>query len=195
MSIEVSKNIRKLFNLDKQIIFAAAQSLTEVAKEAQTGIVADFAGNKTFTARGKWYLPGNKFGIKVKFARKNDLESGVKTAADWLTLHETGGVKTPQGHHLAVPTHNVRRTKRQIITRSQRPKNLKRSFVIQTRSGPVLFQRRGKKKIVALYDLEPKVNIKRESTVIEPTRRIVQRRFDQIFEKNLANAVRTAKVD
>lgn len=193
MSIEVSKNIRKLFNLDKQIIFAAAQSLTEVAKESQTAVIADI--EQTFTTRGKWYLPSNKFGIRVKAAKKNDLTSEVKTAADWLALHETGGTKTPQGKHLAVPTDNVRRTKRQIITRSQRPKNLKRSFVIQTASGPVLFQRRGKKKIVAVYDLEPKVKIKKESTVIEPTRRTVQQRFDAIFEKNLAKAVQTAKVD
>jgi hypothetical protein len=193
MSIEVSKNIRKLFNLDKQIIFAAAQSLTEVAKESQTAVIADI--QQTFTTRGKWYLPSNKFGIKIKAAKKNDLTAEVKTAADWLSLHETGGTKTPDGRHLAVPTENVRRTKRQIITRSQRPKNLKRSFVIQTASGPVLFQRRGKKKIVALYDLEPKVKIKKESTVIEPTRRTVQQRFDRIFEKNLANAVKTAKVD
>ncbi len=193
MSIEVSKNIKKLFNLDKQIIFAAAQSLTEVAKESQTAVIADI--EQTFTTRGKWYLPGNKYGIKIKAAKKNDLTAEVKTAADWLTLHETGGTKTPQGKHLAVPTDNVRRTKRQIITRSQRPRNLKRSFVIQTASGPVLFQRKGKKKIVALYDLKPKVKIKKESTVIEPTRRTVQQRFDRIFEKNLANAVKTAKVD
>jgi hypothetical protein len=193
MSIEVSKNIKKLFNLDKQIIFAAAQSLTEVAKESQTAVIADI--QQTFTTRGKWYLPSNKYGIKIKAAKKNELTSEVKTAADWLALHETGGTKTPDGQHLAVPTANVRRTKRQIITRSQRPRNLKRSFVIQTASGPVLFQRRGKRKIVALYDLEPKVKIKKESTVIEPTRRIVQQRFDRIFEKNLANAVQTAKVD
>jgi hypothetical protein len=166
-----------------------------VAKEAQTGIIADFAGNKTFTTRGKWYLPGNKFGIRVKAAKKNDLSSEVKTNADWLRLHETGGTKTPQGKHLAVPTENVRRNKRQIITRGQRPRNLKRSFVIQTASGPVLFQRKNKRTILALYDLEPKVKIKKESTVIEPTRRTVQMRFDVIFEKNLANAVKTAKVD
>jgi hypothetical protein len=193
MSVEVSENIRKLFNLDKQIIFAAAQSLTEVAKESQTAVIADI--QQTFTTRGNWYLPSNKYGIRVKAAKKNDLTAEVKTAADWLVLHERGGVKTPQGRNLAVPTENVRRTARQIITRGQRPKNLKRSFVIQTASGPVLFQRRGKRKIVALYDLEPKVKIKKESTVIEPTKLTVQRSFDRIFEKNLARAVQTAKVD
>jgi hypothetical protein len=193
MSIEVSDNIKKLFNLDKQIIFAAAQSLTQVAKESQTAVIADI--EHTFTTRGKWYLPSNKFGIRVKPARKTDLTAEVKTAADWLALHETGGTKTPQGQHLAVPTDNVRRTKRQIITRSQRPRNLKRSFVIQTAHGPVLFQRKNKKTIVALYDLEPRVKIKKESTVIAPTIETVQKRFDAIFEKNLANAVKTAKVD
>lgn len=191
--IEVSKDIRKLFNLDKQIIFAAAQSLTAVAKEAQTDVIATI--EKTFTTRGRWYLPSNKFGIKIKAARKDDLSAEVKTAADWLKLHETSGVKTPQGNNLAVPTENVRRTKRQIITKSQRPRNLKRAFVINTRSGPVLFQRKNKKTIVALYNLEPRVPIKKASTVIEPTTKTVQQRFDHIFGEKLANAVRTAKVD
>lgn len=191
--IEVSKDIRKLFNLDKQISFATAQALTAVAKEAQTDVIATI--EKTFTTRGKWYLPSNKFGIKIKAATKADLTAEVKTAADWLALHETGGVKTPQGKNLAVPTTNVRRTKRQIITKGQRPKNLKRAFIINTRSGPVLFQRKNKTTIVALYDLEPRVKIKKESTVIAPTVETVQKRFDAIFAERLANAVRTAKVD
>lgn len=193
MSIEVSKDIRKLFNLDKQIVFAAATALTAVAKEAQTDVIASI--EKTFTTRGRWYMPGNRFGIKVKPARKDDLTATLGTAADWLALHETGGVKTPQGHNLAVPTENVRRTKRQIITKGQRPRNLKRAFVINTASGPVLFQRKNKKTIVALYNLEPRVPIKRESTVIAPTEKTVQRRFDKIFADKLAHAVKTAKVD
>jgi hypothetical protein len=193
MGIEVSKDIRKLFNLDKQIIFATAQSLTAVAKEAQTSVIAEI--EQTFTTRGKWYLPGNKYGVKIKAARKDDLSAEVKTAADWLVLHETGGTKTPQGHSLAVPTENVRRTKRQIITRGQRPRNLKRAFVINTQSGPVLFQRKNKRSIVALYNLEPRVPIKRESTVVAPTEKVVQARFDKIFVEKLANAVRTAKMD
>jgi hypothetical protein len=60
----------------------------------------------------------------------------------------------------------------------------------------VLFYRRGKRqKLTALYDLEPSVKVKKESTVIAPTVETVQRSFDRIFEKNLANAVRTAKID
>ncbi|HWT00208.1 MAG TPA: hypothetical protein VN256_08170 [Pyrinomonadaceae bacterium] len=193
MSVEVSKNIRKLFNLDKQIIFATAKSLTEVAKESQTNVIAEIPD--TFTTRNNWYLPSNKFGVKVKAARKNDLTAELKSAADWLVRHEQAGVKTPEGSHLAVPTANVRRTKRQIIARSQRPRNLKRAFVIQTSSGPVLFQRKNKRQIVALYNLEPRVKIRKQSTVVEPTKLTVQQRFDPIFERNLAEAVKTAKVE
>jgi hypothetical protein len=194
MSYTVSDNIRKLFNLDKQIIFAAAQSLTEVAKEAQTAVIADI--QKTFTTRGKWYLPSNKYGIKVKPAKKTDLSAEVKTAADWLALHETGGTKTAQsGKDLIIPFVGTGQPRANIaskIRKALKPGALgSQAFIINTKSGPVLFYRRGKRqKLTALYDLEPSVKVKKESTVIAPTVETVQRSFDRIFEKNLANAVR-----
>ncbi|MDQ1610327.1 MAG: hypothetical protein QOG00_258 [Pyrinomonadaceae bacterium] len=190
VEVVVSKEIEKLLTLDKQITFATAKALTLTAKQAQESVIN--AVKNTFTTRGNWYLPSNKFGIRISAARKDNLEASVHTAADWLEAHETGGTKTPRGKSLAVPTDNVRRTKRQIITRAQRPKNLRRSFVVQTRSGPVLFQRKNKRTIVALYNLEPKAKIKRASTVYEPTLKVVSRRFDQLFARALDDALETS---
>lgn len=187
----VSKEIDKFLNLDRQIVFAAAVALTTTAKQAQESSIN--AVRSTFTTRGNWFLPGNKFGVRVTPARKENLSASVHTEADWLALHEKSGTKTPKGRSLAVPTENVRRTKRQLITRAQRPKNLKRAFVIKTRSGPVLFQRKNKRLIVALYNLEPKGRIRKASTVVEPTVKVAARRFGSNFGIALKKALETTR--
>ena len=75
-------------SLQKQAVFATAVALTNTAKDAQADVLDSLA--QTFTLRGKWFAPSNKFGIKVKTARKDDLQSAVYTDADWLIPHETG---------------------------------------------------------------------------------------------------------
>lgn len=184
------------FSLAKQVRFALAVTLTAVAKEAQDAVVTDI--ESTFTVRNNWDKPSNAMGVKVLPASKHDLSAAVATRADWLNLHEEGGTKKPAGRNLAIPTQNVRRTKRDLIQKSQRPKALrgKRTFVLQTKNGPVLYQRKGKGKrsqIVALYRLKPSARIKKQSTVAEPTLRVFGRRFDAIFERELTKALATAR--
>jgi hypothetical protein len=196
ISVHVKVTPEKGSKLDKQVTFATALALTAVAKESQTASIKDI--ESTFTVRNNWDKPSNKFGIRITPATKDNLASAVRTDADWLIPHEDGGTKQPEGHALAVPTANVRRTKRQMIQRSQRPRALlgKRDVVLRTRSGPVLFQRRGgrgRSKLVPLYNLEPKAVIKKQSTVLEPTRATVEKRFGALFADSLAKAIRTAK--
>lgn len=186
------------FNVAKQVTFALASALTATAKEAQSASVADIEG--TFTVRNNWDKPSNAMGVKVLPASKTDLSAAVVTRADWLNLHERGGIKVPGGRFLAIPTSNVRRTKRDIVQRGQRPKALvgKRDFVIRTkRNGKaILFQRRGRKKnshIVAMYVLDKKAPIKKRSTFREPVVLTVEKRFDALFERKMREAFRTAK--
>lgn len=185
--------VKGSLDVGKQVTFALAASLTAVAKEGQGEVIKDLQG--TFTLRGQWFKPSNRFGIRVTPARKTQLWSEVKTAADWLALHETGGTKTPDGRHVAIPTSLVRRTKRQVIARAQRPRNLKRAFVVQGQSGPVLVQRKTKKAypIVPLYGLERSAKVRKQSTVFEPTFLVVNRRFGEIFYRQLKRALETAK--
>jgi hypothetical protein len=178
----------------KQIDFGTALGLTNTAKEGQQAVMKSLGD--TFTLRGQWFQQSNKYGIKVKMATKTDLTAEVRTAADWLELHETGGVKTGNGHRLAVPTENVRRNKRLIIQKGQRPGALrgKRTFVLQTKHGAVLFQRKFKGKrsvIVALYNLEPKVTIKKQSTFYAPIDEVVKRRLGPNIDAGIAKALAT----
>lgn len=186
------------FNVARQFTFALASTLTALAKEAQGEVIRSI--ERTFTVRNTWDKPSNAMGIKVLPATKADLSAAVVTRADWLTGHEEGEDKVPAraGGNLAIPTGNVRRNKRDIIRRGQRPNALrgKRSFVLKTRSGPVLYQRQGRGKnsrLVALYRLRPRARLKRRSTVVEPTVRVFEKRFDALFYLNLKKALATAK--
>lgn len=182
----------------KQINFGTAVGLTKTAKDGQAAVVS--ALGSTFTLRGNWFQQSNKFGIRIKSATKTDLSAAVQTNADWLELHETGGDKTRHGGgRLTVPTDNVRRNKRLIIPRSQRPQALrsKNTFIKVTKRGEtVLFKRvgRGKNaKIVALYILESKVRIRKESTFYEPIQKIVAKNLSRNIEAGIQKALATAR--
>lgn len=185
------------FDTAKQVTFALASALTAVAREAQAASVSDI--ERTFTVRNNWDKPSNAMGVKVLPASKTDLSAAVVTRADWLTLHEEGGTKRPDGRNIAIPSENVRRTKRDLVQRSQRPKALrgKRDVVLPLKSGGEgLFQRRGKGKrsrLVFLYRLKPSARIRKQSTLVEPTVRVFGKRFDEIFFSKLKEAFRTAR--
>jgi hypothetical protein len=174
----------------KQLNYGTAVGLTKTAKEGQAAVVGALKG--TFTLRGTWFNQNMRHGIKITPATPRKLQSEVKTLADWLEPHETGRDKTPRGKSIAVPTTEVRRNKRAIIPRAQRPKGLgAKAFVLQTKKGPVLAQRitRGKRKgLVILYGLEPRVKIKKRSTFREPIQKVVDRRL----KANILREIRQA---
>jgi hypothetical protein len=184
-------------NLVKQVTFALAQTLTAVMKDAQAEVNSDI--ERTFTVRNGWNRPSNAMGIKVQPATKSDLSAALVTRADWLIPHETGEDKVPDGNALAVPGRNVRRTKRDIIQRSQRPKALrgKRDVVLPLRGGGLgLFQRKGKGRngrLVFLYTLAKRARIRKQPTVIEPTIKVAEKKFDKLFYANLKKALRPTR--
>jgi hypothetical protein len=185
------------FDVAKQFTFALAAALTATAKEAQSVVIADIEG--TFTVRTNWDRPSNAMGIKVLPATKDDLSAALVTRADWLQLHESGGDKIPAGEFIAVPTSNVRRTKRDIIRKSQRPRALRadRTVVLPLKNGEkMIFQRVGKgknSKLVAMYRLIPRANIKEQSTFLAPAVQVYEKRFAIILEEKLKLAIATAR--
>lgn len=187
----------KPINVVKQVTFALAQTLTGVVKEAQGVAISDI--ESTFTVRNNWDRPSNAMGIKALPATKTDLSAALVTRADWLIPHEDGEDKVPEGRSLAIPSKNVRRTKRDIIGRSQRPKALrgKRDVLLPLRGGGLgLFQRKGRKansRLVFLYTLAKRARIRKQPTVVEPTVNVVEKKFDKLFYENLKKALRSAR--
>src|SRR5688572_13527526 len=106
----------------RQLDFGTAVGLTKTAKEGQAAVVGALKG--TFTLRGRWFEQNMRHGIKITPATPAKPRSEIKTAADWLEPHETGKDKRARGGRLAVPTDQVRRSKRMMIPRGQRPKGL-----------------------------------------------------------------------
>lgn len=179
----------------KQFRFGTAVGLTNTAKDGQKAVVS--ALGSTFTLRGRWFEQNNRFGIKISPATKVNLSAAVMTRADWLEAHETGKDKTARGGQVAVPTENIRRNKRLIIPRGQRPKGLgSKAFVLQTKHGPVLaqrFQRGPRKGLVVLYGLERSVKIKRQSTFRDPIEKVVRRNLNKNVEAGIRFALATAR--
>lgn len=180
----------------KNIRFGTALGLTRAAQAGQKLVISNL--ENTFTLRGNWYKPSNKMGIRINTATKTKLVSAVKTQADWLLPHEEGRPKFPMGRFFAVPTSNVRRTKRDIIRKNQRPRELKRSFLLITRKRgiPMIFQRRGRGKrseIFAMYKLIPKAKIRKASTFYEALLELADKRLAGFIKQGIVEAFRTMK--
>jgi len=179
----------------KQVNFGTAKGLTDTAKQGQAAVVGAIKG--TFTTRGNWFNQNMRHGIKITPAIKDKLHSEVKTLADWLEPHEEGRDKTGRGGSVAVPTDQVRRNKRDIIPRGQRPKGLgPKAFKLMTKRGMVLAQRihKGKRKgLIVLFGLEKTVRIKKRSTFREPIQKVVDRRLRHNIFEGIRFAMATRK--
>jgi hypothetical protein len=181
--------------IDKQIKYGTAVGLTKTIKAGQAAVV-DSMRDK-FTLRGSWFQQSSRVGIKVKTAKPSDLTAEVTTLADWLLKQKKGGNVFPFRNYLAIPTSNVKRSKRDVVTKANRPKNLKKSFVITTKNGRhILFQRKGRGKrsdIVAMYVLVPKVNIKPTDTFFSPADEIAKKHLTKNITAAIEKAIATAK--
>jgi hypothetical protein len=126
---------------ERQLPFATMKALNELA----TGFQADERAviQSSFTVRRPWVLQGVKID-REDFATKEKLEARVRIdqQRDFFDKFEEGGIRTPvtggihrkgggggSARSLAIPV-NVRRTKAQIILKSQTPKsfNFRKGF-------------------------------------------------------------------
>lgn len=182
--------------------FVMASSLTRTGKEIEKAQVAAVEGK--FTVRNQWTRRG-PLAFRTKAATKQNQVAWVGTAFDELEKFVRGPagsftVKLPRGQFIAVPTSNVRRTKRDIIRASQRPRALKgkRDILLPMRSGRgmVLFQEQGRgraAKRVALYYLVPRAKIKAVDVLRGPAEKVFVKRFPMIFTEQAVKALATAR--
>lgn len=179
----------------KQIPFATAKALTETAEQARDEIVKHLQDK--FTLRTAWWKPRTRYGINVQPAKKTSLVSEVFTRAPWMALQESGGAKIPRGQNIAVPSSFVKRSKRDLITKANRPRNLKNSFITRSKSGQeTIFQRIGRgrnKAIRPMYFLEKRAQIKPAFQFAKTAQRVANDRWRKNFAKAIDFALRTAK--
>lgn len=131
-----------------------------------------------------------------------------KVNTEFMDRHVKGGIKTPKRDRtLAVPLSTAPITRRKAgrsqgaINKAWLPEtvvNKSKGFIgTSRRTGKkYIAQRtgRGGKKVQVLYTLQPSVMIKRRYSPLQAARRGVKQRFDRIFQKEFANAMRTARL-
>lgn len=195
----------------KNINFGVASGLTQTAKEGQEAVKGALRG--TFTLRGGWFEQQNKFGIKVKPAKRDDLSAEIRTNADWIEKQKKGGnisgsqnVRTfhytfEGTRYIAEPSRELRpKGSKKVIGRAQWPSRLRRkkgTFVIKTRGRkiPLLMSRfaPGKSGVAAMYILRRAVTIKPVDTFYDPITKVVRRRGEENIRRGIARALATMK--
>jgi hypothetical protein len=193
----INQAISMLSDLGRsQLPFATAKALTQLANESRAEIVKDLPSN--FTLRNQWWRPGSQFGMNVKTAKKTDWPrpvAEVYTRAHWMIIQETGGVKRPvSGSNLAIPTRNVRRNKRDIITAANRPSGsaMAKAFK-KTIGGDSYLVKPSKKSLLSMYLIKPSANVRKKFGFEITVREIVARRWSTVFSNAVADAIRTAR--
>lgn len=191
IGISISGNLDALTSLDKQLVFATAKSLTQAAKEGQKAAVERIPRELNTTR--PWYLPSNKFGVRIKPATKQNLQSEVYSDANWLAELATAQPHVAQnGGQVAIPTAVTRPLP---IRRSNRPRGAawRNAFILKTKSGAELIAKHIDGRLVIGYVLKRIVRRPKKDPLTSAVKQAVKEKFGTIFGKNLADAIRTAK--
>jgi len=178
----------KLKKQREEIPFATALALTKTAQDMQFDIIKET--KKRFTIRKTWLEKG-KYAVRITPANKRTLTAKVWNDAPWMQSFERGELRKPKRESFAVPTDQVKRNKRDIITRSNRPKQLTRSFKIRTRQGnEILLIRRGKKVVKYVYSLIKSAKINPQWKFVETGTRSARKNWQKNINIALTKVLR-----
>lgn len=193
-SMKIETNLKEVASfsdaLKKQIPFAMSKAINSTAEKIRDKTL--FGAKDALTLRGTWWKPRTKFGFNVKPSTKRNLIAEIYTKADWLFQHEEGGIKTAKGM-IAIPTVDVKRTKRDIISKGNRPRNIKGAFKVTTKNGNEFIAKRVKGKLVVLYWLEKQAKIKGVYKFHDIAYKTFNDSFKKEFDDAIDYALRTAK--
>ncbi len=188
---------RALGDLQRQIPFATAKALNDVANDAQRAIQGGLAQRFTLR-RPDFILRTIKRERPADFASKTSLVATVRVdpRRDILAKFEEGGTKAPvSGRAIAIPTSQVRRTKAQLVQKSQRPRALLASGRAFSKDGKLLVRvGRGAKALLrAAYIFKPAVRIPRRLGFVETATATVDRQWESRASEAVARAVATMR--
>ena len=215
MSINVTSNLPAFAKaLDafgkNQMPFAYAMAINDTAKDVR-GQIIERSWPSDVTVRNKRFMqaaltPISKRNADV-YATKKNLRAVVgntriKMQRDYLQRLTQGGVKTPRGRHLAIPSNQntVQRTSGGAVRKADRPRQLlnRKGVFIQrlVKSGDMAIMRRvGKDRypVQMLYLLEPSGQIKKQFGFYDDANTTARRAFGNNFARAFKRAKATAK--
>jgi hypothetical protein len=193
---EVNAFIR---SVPKQVNYGAMIGINKLAEHIRDSELQ--SAKSVFNLRGRWYEPRSRFGFNIVPAKKSNLVAEVFTRADWLYLHTSGGVKKARGGDIALPSQYIKRNKKDIITSSNRPRNIQGAFKHTFKSGNAkgktaivkAYRAGDERRIVILYWLERSANIKKEYDFYMIGRKVFDRNSNKYLNDGISIALKTAK--
>lgn len=177
-----------------QVPFASAMALTQTVRDIQT-VERTEELPRRFTLRNRWVQQG----IVITPATKRSLVAAVGSRDHFMALHATGGTKRPQrSKNISVPA-GVKRNKRDLITRANRPRQLldrRRVFVNRIKGGTLaILQRLTRKRypLRVLYVLSPFAKVSKRWGLDDTAKKIAQTRWAQNFVGSMIRAMGSRK--
>ena len=196
---ELPKAIAWSDALAKQLPFATSQALNDMGYQVRDASRLQMPTR--FTIRRPWVV--NQVDVLERASKANlSVTIGPKPTAPFLDLQELGGVKLPHGNFVAIPTSLVRRTKTQLVSKADKPRQLgDKVFVEQyhghywlaLKGGKGAQQRGSNRNLRFLYLLAPKVDVKPRLGLHDIGLPIVQRDFQSAIAQRLEAALATAR--
>ena len=215
MSVNVTSNLPAFTKaLDafgkNQMPFAYQVAINDTAKDVR-GQIIERSWPSDVNVRNKRFMQAALTPISKRnpdvFATKKNLRAIVgntrpKMQRDYLQRLTQGGVKTPRGRHLAIPSNQntLSRTAGGAIRKPDRPRQLMRRkgvFINKlVKSGDMAILRRvGKDRypLQMLYLLEPSGRIKKQFDFYDDANTTARRAFGKNFARAFKRAKATAK--
>lgn len=166
----------------KQIPFAVAKTLTNIAQKSQEEVRKNI--RKKFFIRKK--SGGFESSIRIKPATKTNLTAQVYTFASFAALQQTGGTKKAKDGRLAIPAYQaINQVKKRSDSNSPSSYLAGDAFKIKTKSGQEIIAQRKGKEFKILYFLRKSAEIDKRLDMIEITTRTVKDGFDAQLRTNM----------
>lgn len=192
---DIAAAMRRLSSITEkqQFAFATARALTQTAAQVQTEVKKNMPSR--FTLRRQWIVQG----IRIERATKSNLTATVYSRDAFMGRQEFGGPKSPLRNYLAIPTSMVRRTKTDLVRKSDKPGALgDKASVVDVNGRKYLALKRPRKgangkKLRLLYLLVPRASIKKRLGLTEDGVRVARAQFVKNLEQSLEDALRSAR--
>jgi hypothetical protein len=166
----------------KQIPFAVAKTLTNIAQKSQEEVRKNI--REKFFIRKK--SGGFESSIRIKPATKRNLTAQVYTMAAFAALQQTGGTKKAKDGRLAIPAYQaINKVKKRSDSNSPSTYLAGDAFKMRTKSGQDVIAQRKVGGLKILYFLKRQAQIDKRFEMIETTTKTVKEHFDSQFRINL----------
>lgn len=195
IKVELGDIPRRFGLLERQASYALSTSINRTLIKAQNIQQRYFRLRFNVSSQA---LPRAAFRI-FRFSNAKTLTGtvGINRHLSWLTMHETGGTFRPRtARNYPVPM-SPALGRRGRVARSKRPRNLARSFRIESKGRRFIFFRTGRGKrsrIAPAFSLNRTIRLRPRLKFVENVSRSIERHWQQEAERAAHEQLKRARV-